>query len=201
MIVNIVDHTCYVYRELHDPIFRPNNSKSGWGPKGWMGANSRLLHHVKNVLNERGYDLIKKRMWADGHMFGDDDTNYLRRRKTNKLYFCIYDIDCATLIAAEEYNVFGRTTLGVDYGDDSESLDWVRSIESDYPCYEVSWDVACKETPEISSGTMTSGPERYRHYRGFMHPGEAQKFLDSLDGLGSPKLTMIHRLWKERRTG
>jgi hypothetical protein len=59
MIVTIVDRTCYVYREDNDPVFPPNNSKSCWSPPGWYGAESRLLHHVKLILNQRGYDLIK----------------------------------------------------------------------------------------------------------------------------------------------
>jgi len=43
-------------------------------------GESTLLHHIKKILNARGYDLIKKRMWKDGHMVGDMQ-QYLRTRK------------------------------------------------------------------------------------------------------------------------
>ena len=43
-------------------------------------GESTLLHHIKKILNDRGYDLIKKRMWKDGHMV-DNMKQYLRTRK------------------------------------------------------------------------------------------------------------------------
>lgn len=70
MIVSIVGTTCYVYKEPGDRLFRPNKSKLSWSPPGWYAAESRLLHHVQKILNRRGYDLCKKRIWRDGHMFG-----------------------------------------------------------------------------------------------------------------------------------
>jgi len=43
-------------------------------------GESLLLHRLKKILNARGYDLIKKRMWRDGHLV-DDMQQYLRTRK------------------------------------------------------------------------------------------------------------------------
>lgn len=40
---------------------------------------STFLYHVKKALNKHGFDLIKKRMWRDGHMV-DDLQQYLRTR-------------------------------------------------------------------------------------------------------------------------
>ena len=78
MIVSVVGCSCYVCREPGDPLFRPNRSRHSWSPPGWYGAESRLLYNVLKTLNRRGYGLIKKRMWRDGHMFGSEHTQYLR---------------------------------------------------------------------------------------------------------------------------
>src|SRR5437868_7275100 len=80
MIVSIVGGSCYVYREPGDPVLRPNRSRRSWSPPGWYAAESRLLYSVQKILDQRGYDLIKKRMWRDGHLFGSDHSQYLRSR-------------------------------------------------------------------------------------------------------------------------
>lgn len=61
-----------VQREQGDPRFYSGGQGSG---------ESRLLYHVKKALNARGLDLIKKRMWKDGHLVGDETTQYLRASK------------------------------------------------------------------------------------------------------------------------
>jgi hypothetical protein len=71
MKVEVLEHICIVTKEPGDPRFSGNVNAAG---------ESRLLHHVKKILNERGYDLIKKRMWKDGHLV-DDMQQYLRTRK------------------------------------------------------------------------------------------------------------------------
>ena len=43
-------------------------------------GESRLLYAIKKQLNDRGFDLIKKRMWRDGHLVPDLQ-QYLRARK------------------------------------------------------------------------------------------------------------------------
>jgi hypothetical protein len=198
MIVNIVDRICYVYRQTSDPVFRPNGSGSSWSPPGWYGAESRLLHHVLRTLNARGYDLIKKRMWRDGHLFGTEHTQYLRSRDVRgTASLCIYHADHAVEIAAESFNVLGRVALAVEYGlaeerdgpQSAASMAHVRDIEVAHPVYEVSWDAPA----DLHGGVMTSGPERYRHYRGFTDLSEAQAFLLTMPG-EYPKLI-------DRRTG
>lgn len=57
-----------VQREEGDPKFY-----------GVATGESRLLHYLKTQLNAQGYDLIKKRMWKDGHLM-DDTQQYLRTR-------------------------------------------------------------------------------------------------------------------------
>ena len=117
MIVSIVGRTCYVYKQDGDPVFRPTRGDSSWSAPGWYGAESRLLHHVQKTLNQRGYDLIKKRMWKDGHMFGTEYTQYLRSRDLQGAQsLCIYHANQAVEIAAELFNKIGLVELAVEYG-------------------------------------------------------------------------------------
>lgn len=62
---------CTIESEPGDPAFRDG---------GWGDGESRLLYHVKLALREQGYDMVKKRMWKDGHMV-DERQQYLRTRK------------------------------------------------------------------------------------------------------------------------
>lgn len=41
---------------------------------------SQLLYRIRRELQKQGYDVIKKRMWKDGHMVSDSE-HYLRERK------------------------------------------------------------------------------------------------------------------------
>src|SRR4051794_19673597 len=109
MIVSIVGNSCYLYREPGDPVLRPNRSRNSWSPPGWYAAESRLLHNAQKILNGRGYGLLKKRMWRDGHMFGTEYTQSLRSRSLKALpSLYIYHADSALEVAAESYNVLGR---------------------------------------------------------------------------------------------
>lgn len=198
MIVSMIGHSCYVYRQDTDPVYRPSRSRSSWSPPGWYGAESRLLHHVLRTLNVRGFALIKKRMWRDGHMVGTEHTQYLRSRHVRGTpSFCLYHADHAVEIAAESYNVLGRVVLRVEYGLAEEgdgpqtatSMAFVRDIEAAHLVYEVSWDAPA----DLDGGVMTSRPDRYRHYRGFTDLAEASAFLGSEPG-ESPRLI-------DRRTG
>lgn len=47
----------------------------------WLSSKgeSLLLYHVKTMLLRMGYDVIKKRMWKDGHLV-DDSRQYVRTR-------------------------------------------------------------------------------------------------------------------------
>lgn len=187
MIVAIVGHVCYVYREDGDLAFRPNRSRSSWSGPGWYGAESRLLHHVRLVLDRRGYGLVKERMWRDGHMVGTEHTQYLRSRDSGGMpSLCVYHADHAVEIAAELFNEVGRVELAVEYGLTEEgdgpataaSREHVRAIEARHPCYEVSWDTPA----ELQSGVMTSGEGRYRHYKGFTDRTQAVAWLRSCPG-------------------
>ena len=182
MIVSIVGGSCYVYREPGDPVFRPNRSRYSWSPPGWYGAESRLLHHVRRILNHRGYDLIKRRMWQDGHMFGAEHTQYLRSRKLKgipSLY--IYHADYALEVAAESFNVLGRVELEVTYGAGREDdpdferacREWVARREAAHPCYQVSWD---------GEAIIDGHTAVRRLFRGFTDLGTAMRFLESDPG-------------------
>ena len=61
-----------------------------------------------------GYDVIKKRVWKDGHLMGDDETQYIRDRNWK---FAIYDSQCdgRCRLLHEEYNQVGKITLAVQY--------------------------------------------------------------------------------------
>jgi hypothetical protein len=187
MIVSIVGRTCYVYRQDSDPVFRPTEGVSSWSALGWYGAESRLLYHVQKTLNQRGYDLIKKRMWKDGHMVGTEYTQYLRSRDfQGSENLCIYHANHAIEIAAELFSTIGLVELAVEYGlsEDGDgpvtaaSRDFVKGIEATHPCYEVSWDAPAV----LDSGILTSGAGRYRHYKGFTDLIEARAFLNTDPG-------------------
>lgn len=181
MIVSIVGDSCYVYREPGDPVFRPNRSSS-WSPPGWYAAESRLLYNVQKILNRRGYDLLKMRMWRDGHMFGGDHSQYLRSRNLKQVpSIYIYHADYALKVAAEFYNVLGRARLDVVYGAGQEGdpefeqtcREWVRRTEAAHPCFEVSWE---------GEAIIDGDASLRRHYRAFTELNSAMAFLESSPG-------------------
>ena len=51
-----------VIREENDPKFYGVVNAAG---------ESHFLHWLKNLLNAQGFDLVKTRMWKDGHMTSD----------------------------------------------------------------------------------------------------------------------------------
>lgn len=61
---------------------------------------SQLLHHIKLELKKNGFDVIKKRMYKDGHLVSDNQF-YLRDRKGK---FCIFDQAFAIRNLASDYN-------------------------------------------------------------------------------------------------
>jgi hypothetical protein len=78
---------------------------------GKFYSESVLLYHVKNILNDRGHDLIKKVMSKDGHLVGGDTyPYYLRDRKGN---WCIYDPDYCLRNIAERFNERGEVKLEI----------------------------------------------------------------------------------------
>lgn len=97
--------TLTVIREPGDP---QRFSGGGWG-----SGESRFLYWLKGVLNAQGHDLIKKRMWKDGHMV-DDYKQYLRARSKQSphniaLHNGRYDIEGLD----DTWNRDGQATLWV----------------------------------------------------------------------------------------
>ncbi len=76
---------------------------------------SELLHRLKRILAARGYDLIKKLMWKDGHLVSDTQ-HYLRARNkvTRGGMVCIHDADYAIRNSAQYYNQWRRVTFQVE---------------------------------------------------------------------------------------
>ena len=94
-------------------VTREEGDKKYYGVIGGKGE-SNLLHAIKNELNKQGYDLIKKRMWKDGHLV-DDMQQYLRTRKKGAGKADIYiHNDMWNIRGAEEfYNERGEVELCV----------------------------------------------------------------------------------------
>jgi hypothetical protein len=193
MIVSIVKNACYLYREPGDPVFRPNRSRSSWSPPGWYAAESRLLYNAQKILNGRGYGLLKKRMWRDGHMFGTDYTQYLRSRSLKALpSLYIYHADSALEVAAESYNVLGRVRLDVVYGagrqDDAgferECREWVTRTEAPFSCYEVSWEGEAVIDGHAADRLLYRGFTDLDQARAFREgdPGDSCRLIDRRTG-------------------
>jgi len=105
MKVTLEQHACIVEREPGDPKFHGVVSAAG---------ESRLLHHVKQILNKQGNDLVKKRMWKDGHLV-DDMQQYLRTRSPKSPGAHVYILNNRWAIEGAEvdFNERGRVVLAV----------------------------------------------------------------------------------------
>lgn len=85
IIINELDKTLTVIREDGDPKFRNG---------GWGCGESRLMYHIKQKLIKMGFDVIKKRMWKDGHLTSMEK-QYIRTRNLKKGFYILdnlYDI-------------------------------------------------------------------------------------------------------------
>lgn len=109
-----------VIREPGDPIFRDGE---------WGSGESRLLYHVKKKIiagevenwDDLPTDIIKKRMWKDGHLV-DTDQLYLRSReyhcittKKDKLYLTIHSTHWAIRGIDTDFNEDGKCHLQVSF--------------------------------------------------------------------------------------
>lgn len=96
MLLEFKGNSLIVKREAAD--------KKYYGTANGAGE-SQLLHAIKNELNKQGYDLIKKRMWKDGHLV-DDMQQYLRTRKkgAGKADIYIYNPVWAIRGAEKDFN-------------------------------------------------------------------------------------------------
>ena len=71
-------------------------------------TESALYNAVKKALNLKGHDLVKRRAWQDGIMFGGDELLYLRDRKKR---YCFIDLDYAINELAQTFNRMGFCSL------------------------------------------------------------------------------------------
>lgn len=107
IIINITNNegTITVFREKEDLKFYGIARAAG---------ESRFLYWLKNKLNnEFGFDLIKKRMYHDGHLV-DEQQQYLRTRseKSNGPKVMIYNNHWAIRGLEEDFNK-GKVILSV----------------------------------------------------------------------------------------
>jgi len=106
--ITINEHSIVVKREENDPKFYGVCEAKG---------ESNFLYWLKGILNKEPYnlDLIKKRMYEDGHMVSDCQ-QYLRSRKIKKgkPYIMIYNSVWAIKGAEEDWNR-GETSLTIEH--------------------------------------------------------------------------------------
>ena len=96
-----------VEREPDDPKFYGVQNAAG---------ESNFLYWLKNILNaDYGYDLIKKRMYQDGHLV-DDMQQYLRTRKPTSKgpQVAIYNPRWAIEGLEQPWNELGEVTLAIE---------------------------------------------------------------------------------------
>lgn len=106
MKVTVIENALIVEREAGD---------KGYYNSGWSNAESILLSDIQKYLNQFGYDLIKKRMWKDGHMVCETQ-QYLRTRskKVNAPHIYIYNSSYSVYDAGKELMEHGKVTLQID---------------------------------------------------------------------------------------
>lgn len=96
--LDLTKNECIVTKEQGDPRFT----------RGYALPESTFLYHVLKALKSQGYDVIKKRMWKDGHVV-DDTQQYIRTRKWNSGYdtageWAVYNGNYAMYDLGEEFN-------------------------------------------------------------------------------------------------
>lgn len=86
-------------------------------------SESEVWHKLKKELIAKGFDCIKKLMWKDGHMFGDQRTHYVRTRKPpmenekpRRDRFMVYDNNYAIRLLHKELNTERHVELAVARG-------------------------------------------------------------------------------------
>lgn len=75
MRAKITGNSITFFREAGD---KKVYAGGGWGKSHGWEAEHILMHRIVKWLNERGFNLIKKRMSSDGHLYGDSATPYIR---------------------------------------------------------------------------------------------------------------------------
>ena len=93
-------------------VIREKGDKKYYGIINAAGE-SRLLYAIAQQLKKLGYDVIKKRMWKDGHL-KDDMQQYIRERKANNgSLLCWYNNHWAINGLDEDFNK-GEAVLTCD---------------------------------------------------------------------------------------
>ena len=110
--LNLNQHFCKVTRDANDLYFR----RGGYSD---VGAESTFLYHVQQALKDQGYDVIKKRMWKDGHLVNEFQ-QYIRTRSglSKAGEFAIYNSRYAIENAGDAFNLDKEYTFMVVLGDD-----------------------------------------------------------------------------------
>ena len=74
-----------------------------------------VVDHVKLALIKQGHDVVKKRMWEDGHMI-DEKQQYIRTRsKTSpQPHIYVWDNHWNVRNSAEDLNDAGEVTFAVE---------------------------------------------------------------------------------------
>jgi len=71
-------------------------------------TESHLLYAIKQELIEMGFDVIKKRMWKDGHLVGEEQ-QYIRSREWWKEdAFSIHNSNWAIVGIERDWNELGK---------------------------------------------------------------------------------------------
>ena len=73
-------------------------------------TDSLVLHRLRNVLQDAGLDVIKKRMDKDGHLTGCVHYVRSRNRTPNHPFIYIYDNDYALRFTYQDLNKAGKVT-------------------------------------------------------------------------------------------
>ena len=103
-------HTLTVQRETSDKPY-------GWGP---TAAESNLMYTLKQVLSKAGFDVIKKLVHKDGHLFGHDQLTYVRSNPKHRLLerdlsFYVYDGQYAIRLSSDDWNQKGTVDFHIDF--------------------------------------------------------------------------------------
>ncbi len=113
-----------VQRDSSDPKIRK---------PGWEGTDpdSTFFYQLKKVLNKKGFTLIKSRISKDGHLFGNDNTTYLRvsHSKSNGPHVIIYDANYAIRLAVDDYNAGKVVKLSVLFDIFSKQVDCKQKVD------------------------------------------------------------------------
>lgn len=72
---------------------------------------SHLLYMVKKSLIAQGFDVIKKRMWKDGHLVADTQQYIRSRNVKDPDAFMLWDDQYAVRDLAQDYRKNGIVTL------------------------------------------------------------------------------------------